>query len=119
MPKVSVIIPAYNRAEFLDTSVGSVLAQTFADLEVVIVDDGSGDETRKVCARLCAQDSRVRYIYQDNKGLPGARNTGIRAGRGEYIALLDSDDFWEPTKLARQLVLAEGDARIGVVYCDT
>lgn len=118
MPRVSVVIPAYNHAGFLDAVAASVLAQTFDDFELIIVDDGSQDETRDVCAHLCQHDARVRYIFQDNKGLSGARNTGIRSARSDFIALLDADDLWEPTKLSKQLAVIERDATVGVVYSD-
>lgn len=118
MPRVSVIIPTYNRADFLEAAAASVFKQTFTDFEVIIVDDGSRDNTGDVCERLCAIDSRVRYIHQENTGLPGARNTGIRAARGEFIALLDSDDLWVPTKLEKQLAVVERDPGIDIVYCD-
>ncbi len=118
MPRISVVIPAYNRARYLDTAAATVLAQTWSDLELIIIDDGSQDNTPDVCGRLCEYDSRVRYIRHENKGLPAARNTGIRAATGEFIALLDSDDFWAPTKLAKQLDLFARDQTLGVVYCD-
>ncbi|MEM4724269.1 MAG: glycosyltransferase family A protein, partial [Candidatus Hadarchaeum sp.] len=97
MSSVSVIIPCYNHGHYLPCAVNSVMAQTFADWEAIIVDDGSTDNTREVAAQFT--DSRVRYIYQDNRGLAAARNTGIRAAQGEYLAFLDADDEWEPTFL--------------------
>jgi len=115
---ISVIVPTYNRAEHLTVAASSVLNQTYADLELIIVDDGSTDETREVSEQLCHLDSRVRYLYQDNCGPSAARNRGIAAAQGIFVAFLDSDDRWEPTKLTKQLVLAESDAAIGVVYCD-
>ncbi len=118
MLSVSVVVPAYNRAHFLNTVVDTVLSQTFTDLELIIVDDGSQDDTRLICMQLAERDTRVRYIYQNNKGLPGARNMGIRAARGEFIALLDSDDLWEPTKLEKQWAVVEHNPDIDVIYCD-
>jgi glycosyltransferase involved in cell wall biosynthesis len=118
MPRVSVVIPAYNRAAFIEAAVETVLAQTFTDYEVIIVDDGSQDDTATVCAHLCSRDGRVRYFYQENRGLSAARNFGIREARGEFLAFLDSDDLWEQTKLAKQVAIMETDANVGVVYCD-
>ena len=92
--QVSVVIPAYNYAHFLPEAIASVLAQTGADLELIVVDDGSPDNTPEVCAR-CA-DPRVRLVRQPNAGLSAARNTGIREARFPYVAFLDADDRWEP-----------------------
>ena len=94
-PAVSVIIPCYNHAHYLCRAVQSVLAQTYADWEAIIVDDGSTDNTREVATRF--SDPRVRYIYQENRGLSAARNTGISAAQGSYLAFLDADDELEPT----------------------
>jgi len=115
MPKVSIIIPAFNQARFLGAAIESALRQTFSDLEVVVVDDGSTDETRQVAAGF---GDRIRYIRQDNTGLPGARNQGIRESSGEYLCFLDSDDFYHPDKLQRQVELLDGDPELGFVYCD-
>lgn len=98
MPTVSVIIPCYNHGHYLPCALNSVLAQTFTDWEAIIVDDGSTDNTRQVAAQFT--DPRIRYIYQENRGLSAARNTGIRAAQGEYLAFLDADDEWEPHFLA-------------------
>jgi len=102
MPCISVIIPTYNRAPVFERAVHSVLEQTRTDLEVILVDDGSDDDTRKRSATLC-KDPRLRIFEQENKGVSAARNLGIRHARGKYIALLDSDDYWLPRKLQRQL----------------
>ncbi len=114
MPKVSVIIPSYNCAAYLPRAIESVLAQSFRDFEILVVDDGSTDDTASVVAPYL---HRVRYIAQANKGLPGARNTGLRAAQGDTIALLDADDAWLPEKLALQLPLLE-DPGVGIVYSD-
>ena len=113
MLKVSVIIPTYNRADMLGDALDSVLKQTYTNWEVIVVDDGSTDDTQSVMTRYT--DPRIHYVYQANKGLPGARNTGIRHAQGEYLALLDSDDVFLPHRLERQLALAEADPAIGVV----
>lgn len=94
MPAVSVVVPCFNHARFLPRAVQCILAQTFADWEAIVVDDGSTDDTPQVGAQFT--DSRVRYIRQENRGLSGARNAGIRAAEGRYLAFLDADDEWEP-----------------------
>ena len=96
VPKVSVVIPAYNYAAFLPKAIDSVLSQQFTDYEIIVVDDGSTDSTAQVVAQYGA---RVRYIHQKNAGLPAARNTGIKAARGEFVGFLDADDQWLPTFL--------------------
>jgi GT2 family glycosyltransferase len=100
MTDVSVIIPTYNHAESLPQTVGSILQQTHPPLEVIIVDDGSMDHTEAVCA---AMPEPVRYIRQENAGVSAARNRGIAEARGEWVALADSDDLWDPGKLEVQL----------------
>ena len=99
-PEVSVVIPTYNRARFLVGAVQSVLEQTFADFELLVVDDGSTDGTRQVLEKFA---EKIRYIYQDNSGVSAARNAGISAARGKWVAFLDSDDEWKPDYLARQI----------------
>lgn len=89
---ISIIIPCYNHAHYLPFAVQSVLAQTCAQWEAIVVDDGSTDDTRTVAARF--SDPRVRYHYQENQGLSAARNAGIRIARGDYLAFLDADDEW-------------------------
>ncbi len=93
---VSVIIPAYNYAHYLPDAIESVLAQTYPDIELLIVDDGSTDRTPAVVSRF---GDALRYIYQDNAGLSAARNTGIRNATREYLAFLDADDLWKPTMI--------------------
>jgi glycosyltransferase involved in cell wall biosynthesis len=94
------VIPTYNRARFIEESVESVLAQSYAPLEVIIVDDGSTDDTARVCARF---QKPVQYIRRQNEGAAGARNAGIRAAKGSWIAFCDSDDIWKPRKLDLQM----------------
>lgn len=112
-PRVSVIIPAFNRQWCVADAVESALAQTFADLEIIAVDDGSSDATPEVLKKF---GDRIRLIRQENRGVSAARNTGIRAARGRWIAFLDSDDRWHPEKLERQLLAME---KYGVGICFT
>ena len=116
-PKVSVIIPTYNRQGLLGRAMGSVLDQSFEDFELIVVDDASTDRTRETVEGFA--DGRVRYLRHDtNEGAATARNTGIRASRGQYIAFHDSDDEWLAGKLEKQMRLFEeaGDT-VGAVYC--
>ncbi|HEX9046250.1 MAG TPA: glycosyltransferase [Verrucomicrobiae bacterium] len=99
MPKISVVIPAFNRAHCLANAVQSALDQTFTDLEIIVVDDGSTDGAAEVLAQF---GERIRVLRQENRGVSAARNAGIRAARAEWIAFLDSDDQWHPEKLRRQ-----------------
>lgn len=101
MPLVSIIIPTYNRSKLLRQAVASVLAQTYQKFELIIVDDGSTDDTKSVIEAIA--DDRIRYIWQENQQRCAARNTGIAAAQGEYLAFLDSDDLWLPRKLELQL----------------
>jgi glycosyltransferase involved in cell wall biosynthesis len=102
MPKVSVIIPTYNREGFIVEALESILAQTFYDFEIIIVDDGSTDHTGKIVQDFIDRyPETISYIYQSNRGAPATRNTGIRTSRGEFIAFLDSDDVWFPRKLEK------------------
>lgn len=103
-PAVSVVIPAYNRAHCVAAAVESVFAQTFKDVEVIAVDDGSSDGTGDVLEKF---GQRIHLIRQDNRGASSARNTGVRAARGKWIAFLDSDDRWYPDKLGRQITALE------------
>jgi glycosyltransferase involved in cell wall biosynthesis len=116
MPKVSVIIPTYNRAEFLRSAVISVLNQTFQNFEIIVVDDASKDHTQEVVNSL--SDKRIRYIrHEKNKRVSAARNTGIVHSKSDYVAFLDDDDEWLPAKLQKQLDLLEASPPIvGVVY---
>lgn len=119
--KVSVVVPAYNQAGYLREAIASALAQSHADLEVIVVDDGSTDDTRLVC--LGFADPRVIYVFQSNDGTRGigARNQALMRATGEWVAPLDQDDRWAPDKLEKQLKLAdartaEGQA-VGAVFC--
>ncbi len=111
-PLVSVIIPVYNGEAYLGEAVQSVRVQGYEPLEIIIVDDGSTDQTKKVVANL---EGNVRYIYQQNGGPPAARNTGLRAAKGELIAFLDADDLWPENKLEIQTRLMVADESIDVL----
>jgi len=118
-PAVSVIIPTYNREALLPRAIESVIAQTFEDWEIVLVDDGSTDGTPRI-ARDCAKrlGDRLVYIPQDNRGSSAARNRGIDASRGRFVAFLDSDDEFLPEKLERQIALFNARPTLGLVYSD-
>jgi len=105
-PSVSVIIPAYNAAAFISETLDSVYAQTFADFEVIVVNDGSPDTEDLEC-ELKRYSEKLRYIKQENQGAAAARNTGITAARGEFVAFLDADDAWLPAFLEKQVDLLE------------
>ena len=114
MPKVSVIIPAYNLMAYLPETIANVLEQTYQDFEVVVVDDGSTDNTARWVESV--EDPRVRLVSQPNMGLSAASNTGVINARGEYITFLDADDLWEKSKLAQQVAVLDSHPEIGVVY---
>jgi glycosyltransferase involved in cell wall biosynthesis len=117
IPRVTAIVPAYNAAAYLPHALDSVLAQTSGDWEVVVVDDGSTDNTRAVVDSYRPKlQGKLQYIHQSNRGLPAARNAGMRAARGEFIALLDADDVWLPNRLERGIALLETDPEIGLVH---
>jgi len=113
-PTVSVIIPTYNRAHLVGRAIRSVLNQTYQDFEIIVVDDGSTDNTEEVVKSF--NDPRIRYIrHEKNRGGSAARNTGIRVARGEYIAFLDSDDEWLPMHISRKLAVMEGKRADGLI----
>lgn len=112
--KFSVIIPTYNRENIVPRAIQSVLNQTIQDFEIIVVDDGSKDNTKDVVCNI--NDSRIRYIFQHNQGSNPARNNGILNAKGEYLSFLDSDDEWMPTMLEKQLEIYNSDINIGVVY---
>lgn len=111
---VSVVIPAYNRAKVICRAIESCLNQTYEDIEVIVVDDGSSDNTKEVIAAI--DDNRLRYIYQDNAGACAARNRGIELAQGEYIAFQDSDDEWHTDKLEKQMA-ALTEMKADFVFC--
>lgn len=113
-PKVSILLPTYNHANYLGESIQSALTQSFTDFELIIVNDDSPDDTETVIKRFA--DPRIKYIFQENKGVPGALNTAFSASCGEYIAILNDDDRWLPEKLAQQTTILNEKPDVGVVY---
>ena len=113
-PIVSVVMPVYNTAKYVQGAIDSVLAQSFTDFELLIIDDAGSDHSMELCRSY--DDPRIRIISQQNRGLAGARNTGIRNARGQFIALLDSDDLWEPQKLERHVAHLRRNPRIGISF---
>lgn len=115
-PLVSIVIPCYNHAQFLREAVDSALAQTYKNIEIIVVNDGSTDErSRTILASFSAPKCRI--VHQENRGLAGARNTGIAEARGRYILPLDADDRIEPGYLAAAVPLLEEDSALGIVTC--
>lgn len=117
MPRVSVIIPCYNLGSYLPEAIGSVLAQSLVETEIVVVDDGSTDrETRQILDTACW--SRTTIVRTANRGVSAARNTGISIARGEYILPLDADDMIAPTYLEKASVVLDRETEAGIVYCE-
>lgn len=116
---ISVVIPAYNAEPFLDETIDSVLNQTYENIEVIVVNDGSKDHTPDLAQAWCDRDNRVRLISVPNGGVAAARNRGIEEAKGDYVAPLDSDDLWHPEKLARQAKILASDRGISFVYAHT
>lgn len=115
-PLVSIITPTYNRADFIGQAIDSVLAQTYGHFELIIVDDGSEDETRELVETY--QDSRIIYRYQENQGQSIARNLALKIARGDFICFLDSDNFWFPDKLEKSLEVFREHPEVDIVYGD-
>lgn len=109
MPKVSVVIPTYNRANYLRQTIDSVLAQTYTDYEIIVLDDGSTDNTKETAALY---KDKIKYFYQENRGPTAGKNSGMQKARGEYIAFLDDDDLWLPEKLAKQVEVLENNREL-------
>ncbi len=113
-PKVSVIMAAYNHAGYIGEAISSVLAQSWQDLELIVVDDGSKDRTKEVVTSF--EDCRIRYIHQENQGQSGARNTGIAYASGEYICFLDDDDLWLPNYLETVMAVLQSRPDVDALY---
>jgi len=116
MPKVSVIIPTYNYGKYIEKAIDSVLAQTYKDFEIIVVDDGSTDNTREIIETK--YKDKVRYFYQENSGAPVARNKGIKESKGEYLVFLDADDWFMPENLEKKVAFLDNNAGYGWVYSD-
>ncbi len=114
-PLVSVIMPTFNRAGWLSESIGSVLNQTYPNLELIVVDDGSTDHTAEV---VRAFGDQLTYLRQANRGVSKARNHGVAKSRGLWVAFLDSDDLWQPAKVATQVALFQAQPEVEVCYTD-
>ena len=113
-PLISVIIPTYNHGQFIQEAIESVFAQTYKTLEVIVVDDGSTDNTREILKKY---ECGITYIFQNNEGVSSARNHGLSIAKGELIAFLDSDDVWLPEKLESQFKIMQSEHSIGLVGC--
>lgn len=122
MPKLSVIVPVYNVEAYLPACIDSILSQTFCDLELILIDDGSPDACGQICDEYAEKDTRVRVIHQENRGVSAARNSGLQIASGEYIGFVDPDDWITPEMYAMLLEAArEKDAQIAVCgfsFCD-
>ncbi len=116
MEKISVVIPTYNRANLIERSIRSVLNQTYKNLEVIVVDDGSTDNTEEVVRSI--QDERIIYYKQENGGAGMARNTGVSLAGADYVAFHDSDDVFRPEKLEKQMAYMEAHPEYSMVYCN-
>lgn len=114
LPLVSIIIPTYNRSRFLQETIESVLRQTYPNVEVIVVDDGSTDDTPEAMARY---EGRVDYIRQPNRGVAAARNAGFHAAKGEYLCFLDDDDLFLPLKIERQMHILDRQPHVGLAHC--
>ena len=117
VPRISIIVPAHDAADTIEETLASALAQTERDLEVVVVDDGSRDETAAIVERIAQRDQRVRLLRQQRSGVAAARNAALAASDAEFVAPLDADDLWAPAKLAQQRErFARASRRVGLVY---
>jgi glycosyltransferase involved in cell wall biosynthesis len=111
-------MPAYNAETYIADAIRSVMAQTYKDWELIVVDDGSTDNTANIVKEIKLRDNRIKYVYQQNKRLSAARNTGIINSKGSWIAFLDSDDLWKPEKLQKQIEVALQTTDVDVIYSD-
>ena len=116
MPRASIVVPAFNASVTLGETLDSLLRQTLRDIEIVVVDDGSTDATPRIVRRIARFDPRVRLVRQANRGLAGARNTGIAAARADVVGFCDADDAWEPTKIAAHVAHLDGAPEVGLSY---
>jgi glycosyltransferase involved in cell wall biosynthesis len=115
MPAVTVIIPTYNRSKFAKQAINSVLAQSYKDFELLVIDDGSTDNTRQIISAI--SDSRIKYIYKDNGGVSSARNLGLKNAQEQFICFLDSDDLWPDNFLKTMISRLQQNPKYGAAYC--
>lgn len=113
---VSVVVPVYNGAEYLEKTVESILAQDYQNIELILVDDGSKDDSKQLITKLAKLELRIKPFFNTNGGVAYARNFGIKQSQGDFIAFCDQDDLWLPTKLSKQIPLFDND-NVGLVYC--
>ena len=105
MPKISVIVPVYKAEKFLATCIESILNQTYGNLEIILVDDGSPDSCGKICEKYALSDSRVKVVHQKNAGVAAARNVGLDLAEGDYVTFVDSDDYIQPRMEEKLFIL--------------
>jgi glycosyltransferase involved in cell wall biosynthesis len=117
-PLVSVIIPAYNAEKFILETIESVQAQTYTNWEIIIVDDGSTDQTNIIIQQEAKKDTRIHYFHQENGRQGKARNLAIKHAKGEYLAFIDADDLWHPQKLEKQVNIFKENPSVDLVYCN-
>ena len=113
---MSIITPCYNGAKYIEETIDSVIAQTYKNWEMLIVDDGSRDDSAQIVTKYCEKEERIKLISQENAGSAAARNNGIRNAQGQYIALLDADDLWHPQFLEKQINFMKKKDAV-CVYC--
>jgi glycosyltransferase involved in cell wall biosynthesis len=119
MPElVSIVLPTYNRAAMIRPAIESCLAQTYETIEVLVVDDGSTDQTPEIVRQIAERDSRVRYLRQENAKLPAALNTGFREARGDFLTWTSDDNAYEPNAIALMVDYLRAQPKVGLVYCD-
>jgi glycosyltransferase involved in cell wall biosynthesis len=119
IPNVSITICCYNGEKYIDSTLQSVFSQTYKNWEIVLINDGSTDSTEKIIQEYIRQGFPITYYYQPNTGLGAARNKSVELARGQFIAILDQDDIWYPTKLEKQVPLIENCVEIGFIYSDS
>jgi glycosyltransferase involved in cell wall biosynthesis len=115
MPRVSIVIPTYNLAQYIGRTLATVFGQTYSDYEVIVADDGSTDDTQNV---LSPWDGKILYLYQSNRGVAAARNLALSKASGEFIAYVDADDMWYPQKLQRQVSFLDAHQEYGLVHSE-
>lgn len=115
---VSVVIPAYNAEHYLEETLKSVMQQDYRHLEIIVVDDGSKDQTSAIARKLAKEDNRIQYVYQENQGVSAARNHGYRLSNGNYLGFLDADDIWLPENITLKFALIDKNKDVGLVHSD-